>query len=99
MSEGFIWNDDWLPYASCGGQFRDGEPAHLTCVGCPVREECLEHALSSPWRPYGIWAGLEEADLYRMWQERHPNRGSQDEIFELIGLYRDERGREPGKEH
>lgn len=98
MSEGWLWVEDWLPYASCGGQYRSGEPAPETCAACPVRSECLEHALASPWRPYGVWAGVGENELYPLWQARHPNRGSQDEIFELIGLYRDDRGKEPGKE-
>lgn len=27
------------------------------CAGCPVREQCLEHALRVP-EPYGVWGGL-----------------------------------------
>lgn len=47
----------WFPEK--GG---DPEPARRICQGCPVRVDCLEHALaseqSSPTGMYGIWGGL-----------------------------------------
>jgi WhiB family redox-sensing transcriptional regulator len=35
---------------------REGE-AKKICSGCPVRQQCLEHALSFP-EPAGVWGGL-----------------------------------------
>jgi WhiB family redox-sensing transcriptional regulator len=48
---------------------RDGEPgaerearerrAEAVCASCPVRDACLEHALTVPER-YGVWGGMSE---------------------------------------
>jgi WhiB family redox-sensing transcriptional regulator len=35
--------------------------AKAICGRCPVRQECLEHALELP-EEYGIWAGLTEEE-------------------------------------
>ncbi len=35
--------------------------ARAICMVCPVRQECLEFAMSIR-EPYGIWGGLTEAD-------------------------------------
>ncbi|MFJ8043326.1 WhiB family transcriptional regulator [Kitasatospora sp. NPDC096147] len=43
------------------GKARDerAEQAKLVCQGCPVRRECLRHALQVR-EPYGVWGGLSE---------------------------------------
>jgi WhiB family transcriptional regulator, redox-sensing transcriptional regulator len=65
---------DWLPYAACRDTataiFFSNDPvdiaeAKLLCATCPVRELCLEEALTVPltgrsaWVA-GIWAGTDE---------------------------------------
>ena len=35
--------------------------AKAVCAGCPVRRECLDHALTSG-EPYGVWGGLSEGE-------------------------------------
>ena len=37
------------------------ENAKRICLGCEVRAECLEYALSTR-EPYGIWGGLTEIE-------------------------------------
>ena len=44
--------------------------ARAVCHGCPVRLECLEHALRAP-EPYGIWGGLNELQRRRVQRRRH----------------------------
>ena len=50
--------------------------AKAVCRTCPVRTECLEHALKIP-EPYGIWGGLSEderAQLLGVHSLRYPAR-------------------------
>lgn len=39
------------------------------CAACPVRSECLEHALSTR-EPYGIWGGTTEHERKRIARQR-----------------------------
>lgn len=34
--------------------------ARSICGRCPVREDCLHHAISTPREHFGIWGGLSE---------------------------------------
>jgi WhiB family redox-sensing transcriptional regulator len=68
-------NWGWQVDAACAGMDvelffgRDGEPgverearefrAEAICATCPVRDACLEHALTVPER-YGVWGGMSE---------------------------------------
>jgi len=45
-----------------GGSTRE---AKRICSACPVRNECLEHALTNDER-FGIWGGLSERERRRM---------------------------------
>jgi WhiB family redox-sensing transcriptional regulator len=45
-----------------GGSTRE---AKRVCVGCDVRAECLEYALSNDER-FGIWGGLSERERRRL---------------------------------
>lgn len=45
-----------------GGSTRE---AKRICAACPVRNECLEHALVNDER-FGIWGGLSERERRRM---------------------------------
>lgn len=55
------------------------------CSECPVRAECLEFALSSPWEPYGIWAGMNRRELLPLWSERH-RAGRNEPIERYLGI-------------
>lgn len=39
------------------------------CAACPVRQECLEHALAQG-EQYGIWGGTREGERRRIMRER-----------------------------
>jgi WhiB family redox-sensing transcriptional regulator len=39
--------------------------AKAVCARCPVRAECLEHALAHEER-FGVWGGLSERERYRL---------------------------------
>ncbi len=43
-------------------------PAKRVCAGCPVRAECLEHALTAGER-FGIWGGLSERQRRRLTEQ------------------------------
>lgn len=43
--------------------------AKAACGGCPVREQCLQDALSRSDR-WGIWGGLNEGERRQVRQER-----------------------------
>lgn len=55
---------NWLESAACRGKTRlfystygfEDTAAKTLCAGCPVREPCLEHALTVD-EPFGIWGG------------------------------------------
>jgi WhiB family transcriptional regulator, redox-sensing transcriptional regulator len=66
--------DTWQEDAAC----RDADPALFfatdeehrrealrLCAACPVRRECLEHALATG-EPYGIWGGADEHERRRL---------------------------------
>jgi WhiB family redox-sensing transcriptional regulator len=44
--------------------------AKLVCASCPVREQCLDHALAMPERA-GIWGGLNETERIAVQRRRH----------------------------
>jgi len=50
------------------------------CTACPVRRECLDFALSSPWEPQGIWGGLHERELIPMWHQRSNQTQSETDL-------------------
>ena len=43
--------------------------ARAICAGCPVHDECLDHALDVG-EPHGIWGGLNELQRRRLRQRR-----------------------------
>lgn len=51
LGQGF---DPWFPTDEAGEQ---GDAARWVCAGCPVRDECLDYALSARIR-HGLWGGL-----------------------------------------
>ena len=62
--------DGWRYRAACRGadlqtffpgRGQSAEPARQICAGCPVRQPCLDYALSHGIT-HGIWGGLTERD-------------------------------------
>jgi len=54
--------DPELFFPEKGGSVRD---AKAVCAGCPVRAQCLEHALAHDER-FGVWGGLSEPERRRL---------------------------------
>ncbi len=53
----------WREHAKCAGKgdlffddLRD-QQAKAICADCPVREQCLDHAVRTP-EQYGVWGGM-----------------------------------------
>ncbi len=44
-------------------------PAKAICAGCPVRQSCLEFALSTREK-HGVWGGLTERERRRLLRQR-----------------------------
>lgn len=53
------------------------------CQGCPVRDQCLQFAIESPWEPYGVWGGMQAKELRPLWRQRHPMHAQ--EVLQLLG--------------
>lgn len=49
------------------------EPAKQVCAGCPVRSECLEHALDHGEK-WGIWGGTSGRERRRIRRQRARGR-------------------------
>jgi WhiB family transcriptional regulator, redox-sensing transcriptional regulator len=71
-------NLSWRQKAACRGvdpgifypaSDEEAEPAKAICAQCPVREACLEYALSARERD-GIWGGATERERRRMLRQR-----------------------------
>lgn len=85
--------NDWRLRAACRDappeqffpQNRPSQEQISPCLACPVREDCLEFVLASPWEPQGIWAGMTTPEVQRAWRQRHP-RQSYTEALVLMGL-------------
>lgn len=52
---------------------RREERAKRVCAGCPVRAECLEHALMAE-EPFGLWGGMGENDRWALVRQRRDAR-------------------------
>ncbi len=69
----------WRQHAACRGiepdvfypldEDDDAEAAKEVCTACPVRQACLEHALSHRERD-GVWGGATERERRRMLRHR-----------------------------
>ncbi len=80
----YILGEDWQKQAGClafdpetfvpSDNGRPPKVAKLACARCPVRQECEEFVLSSPWKPYGTWAGMSQRELGPLWLARHPRK-------------------------
>jgi WhiB family transcriptional regulator, redox-sensing transcriptional regulator len=72
--------EPWRQEAACrdlpGGMFfptgsstEEEAPARAVCASCPVRAECLEHALKTR-TDYGIWGGTNPRERARLRRQR-----------------------------
>ncbi len=68
----------WMDAGACRGtaderffpeQGDTVEPARAACMACPVREMCLEYALTNNER-FGIWGGLSERERRQLRRQR-----------------------------
>jgi len=96
-----VTREDWRDKSNCRdlppGQFfadrgRTPNDATSPCTTCPVRSDCLDFALSSPWEPYGIWGGLQPKEIKPLWRSRNPNPHPQHH-FEVPRALVNEKGR------
>lgn len=89
------WDLSWRSRAACleidprtffSDRGRPRNDAARPCSGCPVRNECLEAALASPWRPAGIFGGLTPSVLAPLWEARHDDSSRSERINTITGL-------------
>ena len=65
--------DVWFPGSGPTGE-RAARAAKRICATCPVRQECLQHALT--WRESaGVWGGMTETERQRHPENRPRRRG------------------------
>lgn len=80
---------NWRDLAACRGEDpalffpEDGNKhavakARAICAGCPVRTECLEHAVGFPEK-HGVWGGLAERERWNMRPAQHITTTLQEE--------------------
>ena len=74
-----VQEPEWRRRAACSAPddlddfFPRGRPPRRLqdmCAECPVRRECREAALESPWPPFGVWGGETSTELMPEWKAR-----------------------------
>jgi WhiB family transcriptional regulator, redox-sensing transcriptional regulator len=63
----------FFPIGSTGPAAIQAERAKSVCVGCPVREECLDWALTTG-QDAGVWGGLSEEERRALKRARRRER-------------------------
>lgn len=51
------------------GEDEDASEAKAICAACPVREACLEYAISTREK-FGVWGGLDARERRRLIRQR-----------------------------
>jgi WhiB family redox-sensing transcriptional regulator len=82
------WNEDWPTQAVCREDHPDAlfvqgaaqQQAKIVCFRCPVRAECLAHALDTRTE-FGVWGGMTERER-RQLLRNHPGVASWREVFQ-----------------
>ncbi|MGF1648701.1 MAG: WhiB family transcriptional regulator [Kineosporiaceae bacterium] len=82
------WNEDWPTQAVCREDHPDAlfvqgaaqQQAKIVCFRCPVRAECLSHALDTRTE-FGVWGGMTERER-RQLLRNHPGVASWREVFQ-----------------
>lgn len=60
--------DTWFPTGNSGPALQEAEKAKSICRQCPIRMECLEHALVTR-AEFGIWGGYDERERRLMMRQ------------------------------
>lgn len=82
------WNEDWPTQATCREDHPDAlfvqgaaqQQAKVVCFRCPVRAECLAHALDTRTQ-FGVWGGMTERER-RQLLRHHPDVASWRDLFQ-----------------
>ena len=72
------WVEEWPSQGACRGEDPDAlfvqgaaqQQAKQVCLACPVRSECLAHALDTRTE-FGVWGGTTERERRQLLRE-HP---------------------------
>lgn len=59
----------FFPVGVTGPAVKQADQAKMVCAACPVRDQCLNWALSTGQHD-GIWGGLGEDERRRLWRTR-----------------------------
>ncbi|MDO0929872.1 WhiB family transcriptional regulator [Streptomyces sp. TG1A-8] len=98
-----IGEDDWTARAVC----RTADPDELfvegaaqnrakaVCTGCPVRTECLAHALDRGIE-HGIWGGMTERDRRSLLRRRPTVTSWRDLLETARAEHERQAGQDPG---
>ncbi len=73
------WVEEWPSQGACRGEDPDAlfvqgaaqQQAKQVCMSCPVRSECLAHALDTRTE-FGVWGGTTERERRQLLRE-HPH--------------------------
>lgn len=94
------WNDNWATQGACTD--RTPEAMHVrgaaqhgarkTCLGCPVRTECLAESLDNRIE-WGVWGGMTERER-RALLARRPNVTSWRHLLEVARTEHAQRAKE-----
>jgi WhiB family redox-sensing transcriptional regulator len=80
VAEALLVSTHWRQHARCLGADPDvfypssdadeaADAAKAVCMVCPVREPCLEHAITAREKQ-GVWGGLTERERRRLVRQR-----------------------------
>lgn len=61
----------FFPLSTTGRGAAEAGQAKAVCARCPVRQACLDFALSTR-QEFGIWGGCDERELRLLRRDRHP---------------------------
>lgn len=105
-------NGDWRDHAACAGRtdtfFATNakgtgvtiaiERAKRICAGCPVLDECQQHALDN-FETEGVWGGMSEDERRQFWRDTHgPKWGGLAMVAQRDRVQRAERAPIPDRE-
>lgn len=82
------WVEEWPSQGACRGEDPDAlfvqgaaqQQAKQVCMACPVRSECLAHALDTRTE-FGVWGGQTERERRQILRE-HPHVDSWRNLLE-----------------
>jgi WhiB family transcriptional regulator, redox-sensing transcriptional regulator len=95
------WIEEWPQLATCRGEDPDAlfvqgaaqQQAKVVCRACPVRSECLAHALDTRTE-FGVWGGLTERERRQLLRD-HPDVGSWKTVLQRARRDHEAQGQQP----